>query len=732
MKKLVSKCLFIMLFFVFLPNTVYAVEETQSTSDGFVYRYFDEEQNSIEIVGYEGDETRITIPSEIESLPVITIGEEAFCYNESIEEVLFEGNVESIGLEAFYECENLKSVTFCDSIKDISAKAFAYCYNLEGIVFPEGLIEIGDNSFVETAITSITIPESVSLLGNNVFGACNNLLSIEVVSSNQDYSSVDGVLYNKDQTKLMCCPAGKSSVHIADTVVQIDQRAFYFAEEINEINLPKSLGRIGDEAFFGTSISQITIPKEVSFIGEYAFYACIELLNINVESENKVYASENGVLYNKQKTKLICCPSQKEEMDIPNTVTEIGIAAFGCCDRLTMLIIPDSVTTIGEEAFAWAENLSYLYVPDSVVEIGRAAFSDVLRIDCNAKSVAEEYAIENEINYTIHSHTLEGGQVCIICGKVVPLATGKFALLKKFLQEKGQIDDNGDKYFHDMTMVSDTVGAIAIITYLEDEAKFQFSYGNLENNRVTSTIAMLIGENGSQTVTVDYNHVAFSLDASATFDVRHYARGGKEYFEKTSSNILENSQIQDICNATLKAAFTGWDMLFLRYFGFDVNMADMGFSSYEEAGTHTWDSGYVTKAATNTSEGEKTYTCVVCDATRTEIIPKLKESTVKPSSVTTRKSQNIQVVTNKKISAKKVAKKAQSFKLNAQATSGNKVNYRLLTKNKNIKFNASSGKITVKKGTKKGTYKIKVRMTVSENDMYYAYSVTKTIKIKVK
>lgn len=490
---------FMILFFVFCPNTVNASEETKVTSDGFVYRYFDEEENSVEIVGFDGNEKSITIPSEIDLKPVVTIGEEAFYCNESIEEVLFEGNVESIGLKSFYECENLTSVIFCDSIEVISTEAFAYCYNLTNVVFPENLTEIGEDSFVETAITNITIPERVSTLWNNAFGSCDYLLSIDVANGNEDYSSVDGVLYNKNQTKLICCPAGKENINIVDTVLQIDKKAFYFAKNINEIILPESVSRIGDEAFFGTSISQITIPKKVSFIGEYVFYACSKLSNIDVEPENAFYDSENGVLYNKQKTKLICCPSQKSDINIPDTVIEIGMASFGCCDHLTMLIIPNSVKTIGEEAFAWAENLSYLYVPESVIEIGRAALSDVLRIDCSVQSVAEKYAIENGLNYTIHNHNLADNKVCTICGKIIPVATGKFALLKSFLQEKGQTDDDGNKYFQDTMMVSDKRGNTATISYIENEAKFKFCSEDISGNQTVSTITMYIEENGSET-----------------------------------------------------------------------------------------------------------------------------------------------------------------------------------------------------------------------------------------
>lgn len=182
---------------------------------------------------------------------------------------------------------------------------------------------------------------------------------------------------------------------------------------------------------------------------------------------------------------------------------------------------------------------------------------------------------------------------------------------------------------------------------------------------------------------------------------------------------------------------------------------------------HTWNAGVVTKEATCIEKEEKTYTCIMeeCGATKIEEIEinptnhknteirNRKESTYiekgysgdtyckdcgikiktgKQIPTLEKKSQQIKVATSKKISAKKVKKESQSFKLSAKSTSGSKVKYKLVKKNKYIKFAASSGKITVKKGTKKGTYKIKVKMTVSENNEYKSYSTTKTITIKVK
>ncbi len=391
--------------------------------------------------------------------------------------------------------------------------------------------------------------------------------------------------------------------------------------------------------------------------------------------------------------------------------------------------------------------------------------------------------IVNKKQETCYEEGYTGDQMCTVCGEiiqrgtVIPVkerveATGKFALLKSFLNQKGLTDDNGNRYFIYQEAGDGTKAEqYASITYLEDVAQFEFYYLTISSDTGIIAIKMNIEENGSEQVTVYYSYETVSLNAAATFEPQKFTAGGMVYFEKTSSNILENYQIQKSCNLELQSAFYTWDILLLRNFGLDINMADLGFVSYEEAGTHTWDLGEVTTEATcgklgvrtytckicgnskteeiektnvhtwdfgmittqatAVNEGIKTYTCTVCKTTRTEVIPKKVENDGSNDNNKTKKSQNIKVTTTKTISAKKLKKKAQTFSLSAKSTSGNKVKYKLVNKNKNIKF-SSSGKITVKKGTKKGTYKIKVKMTVSGNDKYKPYSKSKTITIKVK
>lgn len=180
-------------------------------------------------------------------------------------------------------------------------------------------------------------------------------------------------------------------------VTTIDQRAFFKCREvtsltlpnsirsignnafedcpITSINLPDSLKTIGKTAFVGSNITSVFIPNSVVKIGNAAFGFCRSLTEINVEEDNEFYASENGVLFNKDFTEIITFPQGLSgEYTSPNGVTQIGYYAFYGCNGLTAVNIPNSVTTIGESAFGSCHKLTSVNIPNSVTEIATDAF----------------------------------------------------------------------------------------------------------------------------------------------------------------------------------------------------------------------------------------------------------------------------------------------------------------------------------------------------------------------
>lgn len=160
------------------------------------------------------------------------------------------------------------------------------------------------------------------------------------------------------------------------TVIAIGDYAFQNYATITSVTIPNSITDIGQGAFRNCSaIKSLTIPNSVTTIEKYAFVNCSALTEINVENGNKNYSSQDGVLFNYDKTTLVQYPGGKNgEYVIPNLVTTIGSWAFSDCSSLTGITIPNTVTTIEKYAFRYCSALTELIIPNLVATIGNNAF----------------------------------------------------------------------------------------------------------------------------------------------------------------------------------------------------------------------------------------------------------------------------------------------------------------------------------------------------------------------
>ena len=174
-------------------------------------------------------------------------------------------SVTSIGEWAFSHCTSLTSVTIPSSVTNIGNGAFAYCSSLTSVTIPNSVKNIGRSTFFGCSVlTSIAIPNSVTSIGDNAFSGCSGLTSIDVAADNINYCSVEGVLFNKDQTSLIKYPGGKQGAYI----------------------IPNSVTSIRSDAFSGcTSLTSITIPNSVTNIEGYAFHGCSVLTSVTIEAE---------------------------------------------------------------------------------------------------------------------------------------------------------------------------------------------------------------------------------------------------------------------------------------------------------------------------------------------------------------------------------------------------------------------------------------------------------------
>jgi hypothetical protein len=261
--------------------------------------------------------------------------------------------------------------------------AFNNCRELSAVIMPDTTTEIGDCIFnFGNRMRSFTIPASVvKINGAASFGDCK-FRTITVHPDNPVYASEDGVLFNKDKTELLLYPAGrKGDYTVPASVVKIAGSAFHCCEMatltidcVEGCAVPETVKEIEDHAFNHCTVtSSLVFPASVTDISHHKFCDCY-LTDIVVHPDNPVYSSDDGVLFNKDKTELIICPNRKwGDYVVPASVVKIADCAFDHCD-LSSVAVPASVIEIGSEAFFYCTRLTSIEIPDTLVEIKERAF----------------------------------------------------------------------------------------------------------------------------------------------------------------------------------------------------------------------------------------------------------------------------------------------------------------------------------------------------------------------
>lgn len=309
-------------------------EEFPEYSEGD-YKYI-VENNEVTIIDYLGEEDDVIIPSVLGGYPVAGIGREAF--------------VDTCGMT---------SVIVPDSVKSIGGGAFEYCIDLETAVIGSG----------------------VNYIESSPFHSCYSLKEITVSENNAFYCNDDtGVLFNKDKSALIQFPAGNTATNyvIPDTVETIGWYAFAECKNKKVVTIPDSVKEIIDWAFYNSNVTKVIIGKGVKNINDGAFAYNASLVDIRVDEENPYFCNdESGVLFNKDKTKLIKYPggNERKEYTVPVGTTQIDDNAFTCSMYLENVTFPNTVEEIGNAVFRECYELESLEIPDSVKTIGDLAIA---------------------------------------------------------------------------------------------------------------------------------------------------------------------------------------------------------------------------------------------------------------------------------------------------------------------------------------------------------------------
>ena len=264
--------------------------------------------------------------------------------NDTITSAVIDSDVTNIGALVFASFKSLSNVNIPSKATSIGSQAFYECTSLCDVEIPSSVTRIGNSAFNGTGLTSVTIPASVIEIGERAFTRAS-LTKIEVDEKNETYKSVDGVLFSKDMTTLICFPSAKvcteNTYTIPETVTSISTEAFRDCTMLTKITIPSSVTSIGTHAFLGcTGLTSMVIPENVTSIGMSTFHSCSNL----------------------------------KEVTIPSGVTSIGDYTFsGCLSLAKVTCLATTPPTLGTDAFKSCNVSLKIYVPAASVNTYKSA-----------------------------------------------------------------------------------------------------------------------------------------------------------------------------------------------------------------------------------------------------------------------------------------------------------------------------------------------------------------------
>lgn len=354
---------------------------------------------------------------------IIVSGGEPY-YKSSYSEKFTENNV--VGEYMFDKAKSLISLVLPSTIQKIESYSIQNCDNLATITIPELCTEVETSGIYSNKnLSSIHIGKSLEKFESMNGNMCPALKIITVDSNNNNFVSVDGILYSKNMDVLYKYPSGKmeTSFEIPSSVKKIDNYAFSNTL-IENITMPNGLEKINTGAFDGckklcsveiphtvkeigmfafencAKITNVVIPDQVSKLKSFAFGYCVNLREVNigasvndidgssfigctslqsfiVSRDNNSYTSEGGILYSKDLTKLVRCPLAlySDEMILGDDILVIESYAFQNCKNIKKFRLPEGLKEIGCSAFDKC-TMEAINVPNSVEMIDMFAFQN--------------------------------------------------------------------------------------------------------------------------------------------------------------------------------------------------------------------------------------------------------------------------------------------------------------------------------------------------------------------
>ncbi len=431
-------------------------ERSIQTSDGSVWRYVVIGGSCAQITGVKAATPTLSIPAEVEDVPVLAIASSALSGNVAAEEIICADGIEMVGSGAFRRNANLRRLVLPKSVSDFDASWIDQCPNLEELVLPGGLERIKRGVLSSGKLKKLVIGKAVRSIDAGALQG--SVLAEVIVSEENPFIATDGsALYSADFKRMIalacprkelsvaegcevigekCCHGfkGLERVSLPDSVVRIgpfafsdtgmerfvapaslksiEDKAFFYCARLHEAVLNEWLESIGDAAFRGSSLDSLTVPATVRHIGTsvtrgtnivHSGPRCT--FAVDERSKDQFYDGEGG-LYRREAdgahlVQLV--DAEKEIYSVYDGAVAIEPMAFAFHDRITRVRIPDTVRSIGESAFRVCKNLRHVSIPDSVQAIGDEAFFDTnleeVRIPASLESLGDRALVTEGAHY---------------------------------------------------------------------------------------------------------------------------------------------------------------------------------------------------------------------------------------------------------------------------------------------------------------------------------------------
>lgn len=551
--------------------------------------------------------------TDFDGIPVVGVCENAFFNDKEITSIKLSNNLERIENGAFWGASNLKTITFSDGgkgLKKIDSLAFKDCSSLESIDLSNAEItEIPVRAFENcTSLKSIKLPSTVTKIADNAFAGCSNLEEIKGL----------------EQCKIS----------------ELSATAFDGCVRLKDINLSNAtIAAIPDQIFSGMrGLISATVPKTVTSIGTEAFYACKNLEMINGLSDCDITKIGEKAFYNcwslkeadLSRSSFTVLPASAFKGDtallsvkMPESLNEIGNEAFYGCSAMKKLDLNNTrLTTIGNSALSDMTSLMYINLPDTVNSVGAKAFDLNLRLDSSDTALMPTVVSENvtpaSVNYTDNNVSPWKRRQVIFRDNAVAV----------------HFDGNGSDGKTANAPVFASAGTkISIPACKYTKKGYLFTGWNTEKDgsgttykagaRTSDAISILYAQWKKSTakVTLEFPGGKYTNASGSTWD---------DSFSFTAS-FSSNSSVTYLPfaqNMTKEGCtFAGWytePEYKKRIESLTIRTAIDGMTLYakwNDTHEHVWGEGAITTKPTCTTPGVKTYTCSVCQKTKTEEIP---------------------------------------------------------------------------------------------------------------